>query len=209
MADNNVSLRAYVYIDRMQAQYASYVGTVIRGDTPVEGMAELYIEVAPGIEIFRTIDVALKASNVKPASLVVEREFGMMEIHAWEQSAVIEAGQRVLQSLGLQESDRIKPQVVSAQIISNVDPYQAQLINRFKSGTMLLGGQALYIMEVFPAAYAVVAANEAEKAVGINIVDIRNVGRFGRLFISGTEADVLAAKEASIIGIESITGRQG
>ncbi|MBS4030929.1 MAG: hypothetical protein KGZ63_05850 [Clostridiales bacterium] len=202
-------LRAYVYIDRMQAQYAAYVGTVIRGDTPVEGMAELYIEIAPGIEIFRTIDVALKAAEVRPASLVIEREFGMMEIHGWEQSAVLTAGQAVLQYLGLQESDRLKPNVVSAQIISNIDPYQAQLINRFKNGSMMLGGQALYILEVFPAAYAVLAANEAEKAVGINIVDIRNVGRFGRLFISGTEAEVLAAKEASIIAIESLTGAEG
>jgi len=203
-----LKLRAYVYIDSMQSSYAGFVGSTIRGDTPVQGMAELYIEVAPGIEVFRTIDVALKAAEVRPSSLVVEREFGMLEIHGWEQSAVLTAGKAVLDYLGLDEADRQKPQVVTAQIISNVDPYEAQLINRFKKGSMMLGGKALYIMEIFPAAYAVLAANEAEKAVAIDIVHITNVGRFGRVFISGTEADVMAAKEASIQAIDNVSGKE-
>lgn len=47
MADE-FSLRAYCFLDRMQPQYAAFVGTITQGDLPVEGMASLYVEMAPG-----------------------------------------------------------------------------------------------------------------------------------------------------------------
>jgi len=203
----DVELRAFVFIDRMQPQYAAYVGTTVQGDIPVAGMAQLFIEVAPGNEIFRLADIVLKASQVKPASLVIEREFGMLEVHAFDQSAVISAGDAVLAHLGIELGQRKKPTVHSAEVISNVDPYQAQLINKFRRGGMLVPGETLYVMEVAPAAYIAVAANEAEKATGLKIVDVRNVGRFGRLFVAGSQSEVLAARDASVAAVEAIDGR--
>lgn len=202
-----IELRAFVFIDRMQPQYAAYVGTTVQGDIPVAGMAELFVEVAPGNEIFRLADIVLKSSQVKPASLVIEREFGMLEVHSFDQAAVVSAGQAVLDHLGLTITQRKRPKVYSAQVISNVDPYQAQLINKFRRGAMLVPGETLYVMEVAPAAYIAVAANAAEKATGLKIVDVRNVGRYGRLFVAGAQADVLAAREASIAAIEEIDGQ--
>lgn len=202
-----MELRAYVFIDRMQPQYAAYVGTTVQGDIPVAGMSQLFIEVAPGNEIFRLADIVLKSSRVKPASLVIEREFGMLEVHSSDQAAVLGAGEAVLGSLGLSENQRKKPAVVSAQVISNVDPYQAQLINKFRRGSMLVPGETLYVMEVAPAACVALAANEAEKATGLKIVEVRNVGKFGRLFMSGRESEVLAARDASVAAIQRVDGQ--
>lgn len=202
-----MELRAYVFIDRMQPQYAAFVGTTVQGDIPVAGMCELFVEVAPGNEIFRLADIVLKAAAVKPSSLVIEREFGMLEVHAADQSAVRTAGEAALAHLGISEEGRVKPQVVSAQVITNVDPYQAQLINKFRRGGMLVPGETLLVLEVVPAAYIGLAANEAEKAAGLKIVHISNVGRFGRLFMSGRESDVLAAREAATAALEGLAGR--
>jgi len=206
-AESAVELRTYVFIDRMQPQYAAYVGTTVAGDIPVAGMSELYVEVGPGNEIFRVADVVLKSSQVKPAALVIEREFGMLEIHAVDQAAVHQGGQAVLNYLGVDMSMRLKPKVSSVQVITNVDPYQAQLINKFRKGGLLVPGETLLVMEVFPAGYIVLAANEAEKAAGLKVVEIRNVGRFGRMFLSGCESEVLAGRDAALVAIESLNGR--
>lgn len=202
-------LRVYCYLDRTQPQYASFVGTVTQGDLMVEGMASLYIEVAPGNEVFSMVDVAVKATEARPGAQIVEREFGMFEIHSHSQEAVLQAGAMVLQRLGLQESDRIKPQVASVQLITNVDPYQAQLLNRFRRGSMLVAGETLLVLEVAPAAYINIAANEAEKRANIKLLHISSVGRFGRMWMSGTEAEMTTAKAAAIAAIESLEGRTG
>jgi ethanolamine utilization microcompartment shell protein EutL len=206
MNQKKFELRAYAVIDRMQPQYAAFVGTTVNGDIPIAGMSQLYMEVAPGNEVFRIADVALKSAEVKPASMIVEREFGMLEVHASDQAAVLASGRAVLEYLGLTEDDRVRPQIASAQVITNVDPYQAQLINRFRRGSMLVPGETLFVMETAPAAYVAVAANEAEKAAGIKIIQISNVGRFGRMFVSGSESEVLAAKEAAMAIIEGMSG---
>ena len=125
---NEFSLRCYCMLDRMQAQYAAFVGTVTQGDLPTEGMASLYVEMAPGNEVFRVVDIAVKATEAKPGAQIVEREFGMFEVHSLNQAAVIEAGEVVLERLGLNIEDRIKPQIASTQVITRVDPYQAQLL---------------------------------------------------------------------------------
>lgn len=205
MADD-FSLRAYCYLDRMQPQYAAFVGTVTQGDLPVEGMASLYIEMAPGNWVFRVVDIAVKATDVKPGAQIVEREFGMFEIHSPSQADVIQAGAVVLAELGLQLSDRKKPEIASEQIITNVNPYQAQLLNRFARGMMLVPGQTMLVMEVAPAAYINLAANEAEKAAPVNLMHVSSVGRFGRLWMSGTEADILAARDAAVNAINEIEG---
>lgn len=207
MAEKGLELRTYVFIDRMQPQYAAYVGTTVQGDIPVAGMSELYVEVGPGNEIFRVADIVLKSSQVKPAALVIEREFGMLEIHAADQAAVIQGGQAILNCLGMDLSDRLKPKATSVQVITNVDPYQAQLINKFRKGGLLVPGETLLVMEVAPAGYIVLAANEAEKAAGLKVVEIRNVGRFGRMFLSGSESEVLAGKEAALAAVEGLSGR--
>jgi hypothetical protein len=210
MADQrDFSLRCYSYIDRMQPQYAAFVGTVTQGDLPTEGMASLYVEMAPGNEVFRTVDIAVKNTEAKPGAQIVEREFGMFEVHSLNQSDVKEAGSVVLDRLGLKVEDRIRPSIASMQIITNVDPYQAQLLNRFRRGSMLVPGQTLLVLECAPAAYINYACNEAEKKASINIVHVSSVGRFGRMWLSGSEAEIITANEAATQALNSLEGVDG
>jgi ethanolamine utilization microcompartment shell protein EutL len=201
------SLRTWAFIDRMQPQAAAHVAATSPGDVPVAGMSELFIEVAPGNEIFRVADIALKAADVRPALQVVEREFGLLEIHSAQQAEVLAAGDAVLAYLGLTQADRVKPKVSSSQFITNVSPYQAQLLNKWRKGSLLIPGESLFILEVAPAAYVSLAANEAEKAANIKLVENRAVGRFGRMFISGSESEVKAASAAAIEALEQLDGR--
>ena len=190
---DNFSLRCYCFLDRMQAQYAAFIGTVTQGDLPTEGMASLYVEMAPGNEVFRMVDIAVKATEARPGAQIVEREFGMFEVHSMNQAAVIETGEVVLERLGLKVEDRIKPVIASQQIITRVDPYQAQLLNRFRRGSMLVPGETLLVLECAPAAYINYACNEAEKKASIKIVHVSSVGRFGRMWLSGSESEIISA----------------
>jgi hypothetical protein len=204
-----VQLRTYVFIDNMQPQFAAYSATSAQGYLPVEGQAALYVEISPGMEINRVMDIALKNTNVTPAELIVERQYGMLEVHSDSQGDVRQAGQAILDALNLKEEDRIKPKIISSQIIRNVDSYQAMLINRAgRKGMMLIPKQSLFILEVYPAGYATLAANEAEKAANINIVVIRAAGAFGRIYLAGEEKDVVIASEAAVKSIESLTGSE-
>lgn len=204
--ESHFELRAYCYLDRMQPQYAAFVGTITQGDLPIEGMASLFVEMAPGNWVFRVVDIAVKATDAKPGAQIVEREFGMFEIHSLSQEDVIQAGQMVLAQLGLKVTDRKKPEIASMQVITNVNPYQAQLLNRFGRGMMLVPGQTMLVLECAPAAYINLAANEAEKAARVNLMHISSVGRFGRLWMAGTEADILAARDAAVTALNSIEG---
>jgi hypothetical protein len=205
MADQ-FQLRAYCYLDRMQPQYASFVGTITQGDLPVEGMASLYVEMAPGNWVFRVVDVAVKGTDAKPGAQIVEREFGMFEVHSMSQADVLRAGEMVLRELELEVTARNKPEIASLQVITNVNPYQAQLLNRFTRGMMLVAGQTMLVLECQPAAYINFAANEAEKASPVNLMHVTSVGRFGRLWMAGTEADILAARDAAVVALESLEG---
>lgn len=206
MATDEFSLRCYCYLDRMQAQYAAFVGTVTQGDLPTEGMASLYIEMAPGNEVFRTVDIAVKSTEARPGAQIVEREFGMFEVHSHNQAAVKEAGRIVLDRLGLRVEDRIKPQIASLQLITNVDPYQAQLLNRFRRGSMLVPSETLLVVECAPAAYINYACNEAEKRANIKIIHISSVGRFGRMWLSGSESEMVTARNAAVEALEALEG---
>jgi len=190
----------------MQAQYAAFIGTVTQGDLPTEGMASLYIEMAPGNEVFRMVDIAVKATQAKPGAQIVEREFGMFEVHSLNQASVIEAGEVVLNRLGLKIEDRIKPEIASTQVITRVDPYQAQLLNRFRKGSMLVPGETLLVMECAPAAYINYACNEAEKKASINIIHVSSVGRFGRMWLSGSEAEIVTARNAAAAALKNLEG---
>ncbi|MCS7030870.1 MAG: hypothetical protein NZL92_05005 [Gloeomargarita sp. SKYG116] len=201
-----VILRSYVYIDSLQPQYAAYLGTVASGFLPLPGDASLWVEISPGIEINRITDVALKSNLVRPGVQVVERLYGLLEIHASRQGEVRSAGQAILAALGVKEQERLKPRVVSSQVIRNIDPHQAQLINRMRRGQMILAGQTLYILEVEPAAYAPLAANEAEKAALINILEVQPFGSFGRVYLGGEERDILAGSRAALAAIEQLQG---
>ncbi len=202
------SLRVYCYLDRMQPQFAAFVGTITQGDLVVEGMASLYVEMAPGNEVFRTVDIAVKATEAKPGAQVVERGFGMFEVHSHNQAAVLESGAIVLERLGLKAQDRIKPKVFSSNLITRVDPYQAQLLNRFRRGTMLVPGETLFVLEVAPAAYITYAANEAEKKATIKLTHVSSIGRFGRMWMSGTEAEMVTARDAAIQALDALEGRE-
>jgi ethanolamine utilization microcompartment shell protein EutL len=203
-----VELRTHVFLDTMQPQFASYVATTARGFLPVAGQASLFVEVAPGIEINRVTDIALKKNDVQPGLQVVERSFGLLEIHSDSQAEVISAGRHILSALELKEEDRLKPRVLSSQTITNVEHYQAQLINRIRYGNMLLGGQTLYILEVHPAGYATLAANEAEKAADVSLVEMQPFGAFGRLYLGGTEAAIAEAVRAVHLALEGLSGRE-
>ena len=200
-------LRTYSFLDILQPQYAAFVATTGKGYLPVESQAALYVEVAPGIEINRLTDVALKKTGVQPAIQVVERAFGLLEVHSFDQGEVREAGRAILEHMGLREEERLKPKVMTSQAITNVSPYHATLVNRNRWGNMLLGGDTLYILEVHPAGYAALAANEAEKASPISIIEVRPFGAFGRVWLSGTEAHVAEASKAAIAAIENVGGR--
>ena len=203
------TLRCYCYLDRMQPQYAAFVGTITQGDLPTEGMAALYVEMSPGNEVFRVVDIAVKATEARPGAQIVEREFGMFEVHSTNQAAVLEAGDVVLARLNLTVADRLRPQVVSTQVITRIDPYQAQLLNRFRRGSMLVPGETMLVLECAPAAYINYACNEAEKKASIKLIHVSSVGRFGRMWLSGTEAEIMTARDAAIQALESLEGREG
>lgn len=203
-----VTLRTFSFLDSLQPQLASFIGKTARGFLPVPGQASLWIEIAPGIAINRVTDVALKATRVTPAVQVVERAYGLLEVHHEDKGDVMDAGKAVLASLELKEDDRIKPNVVTHQIIRAIEPYQAQIINRTSAGMMILPGESLFILETDPAGYVSFAANEAEKAARVHLVNIQPYGAFGRLYMSGPEAEIDAAAEAAKAAIDSITGRK-
>jgi len=207
MADK-IELRAYTFLNSMQPAFASFVATTCRGFLPVEGQAALFVEIAPGISINRITDVALKGNDVKPGLMVVERAFGLLEIHSDSQAEVLSAGAKILADLDCAEEDRLEPVVKSSQIITNIDPYQATLVNRTRYGDMLLGGDTLYILEVHPAAYATLAANEAEKAAPVKLIQMQPFGAFGRLYLGGTESAIREAVEAIIAALDSVDGRK-
>lgn len=202
-----VDLRSYIILDKLQPQFASFLGTVAQGFLPVENMASLWVEISPGIEINRITDIALKSTNVTPGMQVVERLYGLLEIHSLSQADVRQAGKSILDALEINEDDRHKPSVLSSQTIRRVDDYQTQLINRMRHGNMILAGQTLFIMEVQPAAYAAYVANEAEKAAEINILEVRAFGSFGRVYLGGEERDIDVARPAAEKAIASISGR--
>lgn len=203
-----IELRSYVYLDRLQPQHAAYIGTVALGFLPLPGDASLWIEISPGIEINRITDVALKSASVRPGVQVVERLYGLLEIHSSKQGETKAAGRAILDTLGVRREECIKPRIVSSQIIRNIDAHQTQLINRTRRGQLLLAGQTLYVLEVEPAAYAALAANEAEKSAAINILEINAVGSFGRLYLGGAEQDILAAADGALTAISNVIGRE-
>lgn len=202
-----IDLRSYVYLDSLQPQHAAYLGTQALGFLPLPSDSSLWVEISPGIEINRLLDIALKSASVRPGVLVIERLYGLLEVHSSRQSDTQAAGRAILEAIGADQRDCLKPRIVSSQIIRNIDAHHTQMINRTRKGNMILAGQTLYVLEVEPAAYASLAANEAEKAALINILHVSSVGSFGRLYLGGQERDIIAGSRAAIEAIENVAGR--
>jgi hypothetical protein len=201
-------LRAYCHLDRLQPQFASLFATRCRGFLCVEGMASLFVEVEPGIEVNHLTDIALKLTNSRPGEMIVERRYGMLEIHSFDQEEILHAGKMILKELGLKEEDRVAPDILATSIINKVDSYQAVIINRNSRGMLVLGGDDVYLLEVTPAAYSSIAANEAEKHCDVRLVDIRFFGAAGRVYLTGTQAEIQAAAKLVVNTLSNLKGRK-
>jgi hypothetical protein len=200
------TLRSYTFLDSLQPQVAAHICTTCRGYFPVPGVASLFVEIAPGMAIHGLMDVALKKTRAQPATLVVERAYGMLELHHEIKGEVTSAGQAILDAMGNKVEDRIKPKVVSNTVIRAIEPMHAMIIDKIRFGSMIEPGQSLFIMECEPAAYIALAANEAEKAADIKLVDFTPFGAFGRLYLAGSEAMIDEAAKAATAALEGITG---
>ncbi len=205
---SNIDLRTYAFLDSLQPQYAAFIGTTAQGFLPLAYEASLFVEISPGIEINRLTDVALKATTVKPGMQIVERVFGLLEIHSPDQAETRAAGEAILREIDHVVTDRRKPKILSSQIIRRIDDHQAQLINRMRHGQMLIPGQTLYVLECEPAAYAALAANEAEKAANINVLEVRAFGAVGRVYLGGEERDIDVGWRAAVAALEGLEGRE-
>ncbi len=202
-----IDLRCYTHIDILQPQTAGFLATVSQGYHPLEKQAALLIEVSPGMDINVVTDIALKQTSCTPGMQIVERRYGMLELHHEDQGQVRAAGAAILDALGIREADRLRPRIVSAQTITGVTGYHAQIVNRFRHGNFLDEGRTLYILETHPAGYAVIATNEAEKAANIDVLEFRAFGAFGRVYLGGDEEEIAQAAAAAIHVLESIDGR--
>jgi hypothetical protein len=203
-----MELRTFTYLDILQPQLAGFLQTVAQGFLPLAGQAALLVEIAPGIAINNITDVALKRTRVIPGMQIVERAYGLLELHSFDQGEVRSAGAAILERLGVSEAERLRPRIVSSETITGIEGYQSQLINRMRHGDMLLEGQTLYILEVHPAGYAAIAANEAEKASPIRLLEVVTFGAFGRLWLGGYEAEIAEAARAIAQVLESLGGRE-
>lgn len=204
--DEPVQLRTFTYLDVLQPQLAGFFQTVASGFQPLAGQASLIVEVAPGIAINSLTDAALKRTRVMPGMQIVERAYGMVELHHFDQGDVRAAGEAILERAGVQEVDRIAPQIVSREVIHGIDGHQAMLVNRMRHGQLLLETETLYVLETAPAGYAALAANEAEKAARINLLEVISFGAFGRLYLGGSEEEIHQAAEAAERALKSVRG---
>jgi len=189
-------LRSFIFLDRLQPQTMSYLGTWIKGSLPRAGDASQIIEVAPGLDIEPLTDVALKSAVVKAGILIVERQYGYLELHG-SVSQVRAAGSAVLDHLGVTAMEAMRPEILASRIVSRLDRQHAFLINRNKVGSMALPGESLFVLEMQPASYAILATNEAEKAARVKVVDYRMIGATGRVYLTGRESEIRAAAEAA------------
>ncbi|MCK1625239.1 BMC domain-containing protein [Bradyrhizobium sp. 160] len=190
-------LRAFIFIDQLQPQTLAYTATWMRGTLPRARMAAQIIEIAPGLDIEALTDTVLKSAEVRAGFLVVERQFGTLQFHAHSTAEVQAGADAALAAMSKKREDAEKPKIFASKIVTRVDDQHAFLMNRNKAGSMVLGGESIYLLECQPAAYAILACNEAEKEADIKVIDMRMIGANGRLYLAGTEADVRNARGAA------------
>src|SRR5262245_39064863 len=191
----------------MQPQFAAVIAANGDGFFPVSGESAFWLEVRPGIDVNRLRDVPLKGCDVKPGALITERSYGTVEVHGPDQGQVREAGRRMLAAVGLGPDDGLKPNVMTDEIIRAIDDHQAMMINKSRAGMLVLGRDTLYTLEVNPAVWVLLAANEAEKAAPIRLVGLGNNGAVGRLRLAGSDAAIDAAVGAVHRALAGIAGR--
>ena len=196
-------LRSFIFLDRLQPQTMCYLGTWVKGALPRADYAAQIIEVAPGLDIEPLTDVALKHAHVSAGILLVERQFGYLEMHG-PPSAVRSAADAVLGQLGADSQSALKPEILASRIVPRIDRQHAFLVNRNKVGSMALPGESMFVLEMQPASYAILAANEAEKAARITVVDYRMIGATGRVYLTGAESEVRAAAEAAESALQAV-----
>lgn len=204
---SNIELRCFTYIDILQPQTAAFLATVSRGYMPLKEQAAVFFEVAPGMDINVVTDIALKQTSCTTGMQIVERQFGCLQLQHYDQGQIRAAGEAVLGALSLKETDRLRPRIVSAQTITGITGYHAQITNRMRHGNVIDEGQTLYILECHPAGYALIATNEAEKAARIDVLELVSFGAFGRVYLGGTEEQIAQAARAAVNVLESIDGR--
>ncbi|MCA9539724.1 MAG: hypothetical protein KC620_12595 [Myxococcales bacterium] len=202
-----MDLRTFTYIDILQPQLTGFLQTVAPGFLPLEKQAVLFVEIAPGLAINVVTDIALKRTKAIPGLQIVERAYGVLELHSFDQGQIRAAGEAILEHFGLTEKDRFAPALRTSERITGVDGHQAMLINRMRHGDMIAEGQTLYVMECEPAGYAAIAANEAEKAADVRLLEVMTFGAYGRLYLGGYEAEIEEAEKAIRHTLASIEGR--
>lgn len=190
----------------MQPQFAAFVGSNARGYLPVAGQAALYIEVEPAMALLGLTDVALKSTRVRPSLQIIERAYGLLEVHDEDPAEVREAGRQILDRMGRVESDRIKPSILSSDVITRIDDHHSMLVNRMRGGSMLESLETLWVLETHPAGYAVLAANEAEKHAPVDVLHVRPHGAFGRVWLGGSEAAIREAERIVTDALHAIDG---
>jgi hypothetical protein len=206
-ASTSIELRGAVYIDKMQPQFAATCAANSDGFFPVTGESSFWLEVRPGIVINRLMDAALKACDVTPGALITERSYGTLEVHGPDQGMVRQAGEVVLQAAGVAASDGLAPNLMTDETIRKISDHHAMMINRTRAGMLVLGDDTLYTLEVNPAIFVVLAANEAEKASPIRLVGLGAEGAVGRLRLAGTDAEIDEAVKAVHRALAEIPGR--
>ncbi|MEZ4467288.1 MAG: hypothetical protein R3F60_10580 [bacterium] len=202
-----IDLRTFTYIDILQPQLTGFLQTVSPGFLPLEGQAALFVEVAPGLSVNIVTDIALKRTSVEPGLMIVERAYGVLELHSFDQGQIRAAGDAILEHYGMTEKDRYAPRLLTSERITGVDGHQSMLINRMRHGDMIVEGQTLYVMECEPAGYACIAANEAEKAADVNLLEVVTFGSYGRLYLGGYEAEIEEAEKAIKAVLADLPGR--
>ena len=205
-------IRVYLLVEDLQRQFAAYLGTPTRarGYPPYEGEHALIVEVSPALAIERVIDLALKAvPTVQPGILYVERQFGVLEIHAADLADVQRAGSRDPGRDRHEAADQLRPRVLYHDIIEDITDQHAVILNRNRQASMIMPGETLLVYEMTPALFAAVAANEAERAApGLTMVDVQMIGAAGRLYISGNLKDVTTARDRITEVLAGIEGRE-
>ena len=209
---SGVELRVYLPIPDLGRQFAAYLGTPLRarGYPPMEGEHAVIVEVAPGLAIERVIDLALKAvPDVEPGIHFVERQFGVLEVHSRDPEQVERAGQAILDGIGASAQDTLRPRLAYVDMIEDVTDQHAVIVNRNREASMLLPGQTLLVVEVTPALFAAVAANAAERvAPDATLVTVSMIGVAGRVYLAGSTADMVRARDEITRVLEAVTGRE-
>jgi hypothetical protein len=203
-----LELRGALVLDELQPQFAAVFAANGDGFFPVSGETAFWLEVRPGIVVNRLLDVALKGCDVKPGALITERSYGTLEVHGPDQGQVREAGRRMLAAAGVRAEDGLRPNVMTDEIIRAIDDHQAMMINKSRAGMLVLGRDTLYTLEVNPAIWVLLAANEAEKAAPIRLVGLGNNGAVGRLRLAGSDAAIEAAVAAVQRALAGVGGRE-